>query len=412
MAKITEDLGSEDGKEFVGEALEKSLKSVNSLPSDNSKALVLAEITDILLNSDLIYLAKKFGEKAFTSTKGIKSTAEKAKTLSTLASIFAEHQLDKISIKIFEKAWKEADGIEDRGKRIEVFLSIIEDQLEKELKEKSENNLDKILPTALDLAENEDEIVPLAMTTETMAKIRKEKTEELCEKVLEYAQISESKDDRKWVISSVAKAFSRIGKYEKSMQLMKEFVLAGDSDLQLMEVALTLLDEGQTERALELKDHVKNKDLRDSLMGLVAEDLVNRKFVDEALELKEKIGDEFEIDLLLKNLVNHFAQKNRKKARKYLKMISSKEMKALAYLELALSHLQDGDHERAEELALKAKEMMTNSKSETVKLELIDALVDLGLKEKAYEAAEQITTSEERAIAFSSIAAGGYQNKK
>jgi len=411
IGKITEDLASEDGKEFVGEALENSLSSVNSLPSHNSKALVLVEITDILLNSDLIYLAKKFGEKAFTSTKEIKITAEKAKTLSRLASVFAEHQFDKISSKIFEKAWEEAETVEDRGKRIEVFLSIIEDQLEKKLHEKAKNNLDKILPTAIDLAENNNEIVPLAMTIETMAKIRKEKAEELCQRVLEYAQNTGSEDDRRWVISSVAKAFSRIGKHEKSMQLMDGLISSGDSDIQLVEVALTLSEEGQTERALELKDHVNNQDLKDSLMGLIAADLVNKKFVDEALELKEKIEDEFETDLLLKKLVSHFAGEDREKARMYLDEIWGEEMRALAYMELALSHLLDEDHQRAEELAMKAKETMTNSKSETVKLELIDVLIEIGLKDEVYEAAEKINTSEERAIAFGSIAANWYQNE-
>ncbi len=408
VRKITEDLASEDGKESVGEALEESLESVNSLPSDNSKALVLVEITEILLNSDLIYLAKRFGEKAFTSTKEIKITAEKAKTLSRLASVFAEHQFYKISSKIFKSAWNEAKTVEDRGKRIQVFLSIIEDQLEKGLYEKAENNLDKILPTALNLAEKENKIVPLAMTTETMAKIRKEKAEDLCEKVLEYAQCSESKGDRRWIISSVAKAFSRIGRHEKSMQLMRDLIPLEDSDIQLVEVAALLSNDGQTEKALELKDHVKNQDLRDSLMGMVAGDLVNRKFIDEALELKEKIEDEFETDLLLKNLVSHFAEEDRKKARIYLDEIRSQEMKSLAYKELALSFLQDEDHQRAEELAVKAKEMMTKSKSETVKVELVDVLIDVGLKEKACEIAEEITTSEERAIAFGSIAACCY----
>ena len=408
LEQITENLKRQDGKIFVGDALEKSLQSIESLPTDNNKALVLGEITDLLLDSDLIYLAKRFGEEALDSIEGIKTTAEKAKTLSRIASIFADYEFKHTSEKIFAKAWEEAERIEDEGKRVQVFLSIIEDQLDRNLNEKLEKNLDEVLSKALHLSEGEHDILPLAMTAETMAKIKGKKAEEICNRVLEYANNLELEDDHGWIIGSVAKAFSRIGKHEKSMELMRKLISKSGSDIPLVEVAITLSEEGQTERALELKDYVDNEELKDSLMGVIAADLINREFIDEALNLKKDIKDEFETDLLLKNLIRYYAPRDREKAMMYLQDISSLEMKALGYSELAKSHLQEDGHRRAKELALKALDMIVDAKSESIKLELIETLMEVGLEDKAIELAEDITSSEERAIAFGSIAASSY----
>ncbi|MBS3782576.1 MAG: hypothetical protein KGY68_08250 [Candidatus Thermoplasmatota archaeon] len=408
MEDITENLTRQDGKPLVGEALEESLGSVDSLPSDNNKAIVLTEITDIFFDSDLLYLAKRFGEKAVDSTEGIKQKSEKAKTLSRIASTFTEHDFRSISDKVFEKAMKEAESIKDEAKRVEVFLYVIEDLIENGLKKKAEKNLDKVLSTSVDLAEKEHDMVPLAMTAETIAKIDNKKGEETCKKVLEYLHNLDPVDDRGWIIISLAKAFSRIGRHEKSIELVKKLICAGDSDIQFVELGITLSDEGQVERALELRNHVKNEELRDTLTGKIASDLILKGSVEEALKLMEDIEDVFETDVILKKLVKHFAGRDRKKARKHLQEISSIEMKALAYRELAISHLYKDDHKRAKELALKAIEMIANSESESVKVELIETMIDLGLKDRAFELAEQIETSEERAIAFGSIAARTY----
>jgi len=409
MDKITENLTRQDGKEFVGDALEKSVESIDSLPSDNSEALVLTEITNLFLNFDLIYLGKKFGENAYDSTRGINIVSEKAKTLSRLASTFAENDFQQISDKIFEEAWNEAKSIKEEGKKIETFISIIEDQIEERLIKKAESNLDDILPKAMDLTEREGDVVPLAMVTETMAKIKKDKAEELCDKVLEYSEDIKSKDDLGWAISSVAKAFSRMGKHEKSMDLMKGLISSGIySDIQLVEVGITLSDEDQTEKALDLRNKIKNQGLKDTLTGKIASDLIKKNSVERALKLLKDIEDGFESDLVLKNLTTHFAMENSDKARRYLQKISSSEMKALAYSELANSHLRRDHRHKAKQLALKALEVIGDSSSESIRVELIETLLNIGLEDKAVELAEDIKTFEERAIAFGSIAAGSY----
>ncbi|MEF8835411.1 MAG: hypothetical protein V5A76_04575 [Candidatus Thermoplasmatota archaeon] len=406
IEEVTENISHQDGKTFVGEALEKSLESIGTLPSDNSKALILAEITDLLLDSDILYLAERFGKKAVESTTSIKITTEKAKTLSRIASIFAEYDIDQISDKIFEKALKVAKRVEDEGKRVEVLLTIIEDQLDKGLMEKAEKDLDEALSTALDVAEKKDDVVPLAMVAETMAKIDKERAEDLCERVLPFAQDLE--DDRDWILGSVAKAFSRIGLPERSMELVEELMSENISDIKLVEVAITLSQEDQTKIALELRDYVKNQELRDTLTGKIAADLVLDNSAEKALTLRKDIENEFEKDLLLKNIVSHYASSDPKKARDHLQEIGSKEMKALAYRELVLSNLNRDDEQRAKKIALKARDMISDSNSEAIKVELIATLMEVGLQEEAAGLAEGITTSEERAIAFGSIAALSY----
>lgn len=409
MEEIIENLAYQDKKGFVGDSLEKSIESIDKLPSENSEALVLAEVTDLLLDSDLIYLGKKFGESAYDSTRGINIESEKAKTLSRLASIFAKHDFQQISDMIFDEAYKEANEIKDEGKMMETLLSIIEDQLEKGLVKKAEDNLDNILSKAMNLAERDDELVPIAMVTETLAKIKKKKAEELCSKVLDYSKNIDLKDDHGWVMSSVAKALSRIGEHEKAMELMEDLIFSDNySDIHLVEVGITFSDEDQTKSALDLRNQIKNQGLRDTLTAKIASDLIIKNSIKHSLKLLKDIEDEFETDLLLKNLAAHFAIDNPERAEKYLEKISSRETKALAYSNLAASHLQEDDRHRAKQLVLKGIEMIEDSDSDSIKLELIETLMKIGLKDKAFELAEEITTSEERAIAFGSIAACNY----
>ncbi|MFW6064949.1 MAG: hypothetical protein ACOC8Y_05175 [Candidatus Natronoplasma sp.] len=133
-----------------------------------------------------------------------------------------------------------------------------------------------------------------------------------------------------------------------------------------------------------------------------------KESVEKALKLIEDIEDVFETDVILQKLVKHFASRDPVKAWKPLQEISFREIKALAYNELVISYLQKGDHRRAKELTLKAIEMIDDSESELVKLELIETLIEVGLKDRAFVLAEQITTYEERAIAFGTIAARCY----
>lgn len=408
IEEIKENLIRQDGKYLTGDALEKSLGSISSLPSDNSKALILTEITDLFLDSDLLYLAKRFGEKAVDSTTGIENKSEKAKTLSRTGSTFAEYDFKTISDKIFGKALIEAEGIKDEAKRVEVLLYVTEDLLESGLKEKGEKNLEKALSTSIDLAHKEDDIVHLAMTAEIIAKIDNEKAEEICQKVLEYLQNLESIDDRGWIMTSLAKAFLRIGRNAKSMELIEKLTSIDGSDIQLVELGITLSERGQIEWALKLRDHVKNEELKDVLTGKIAVDLILKESVEEALKLIEDIEDVFETDVILQKLVKHFASSDPIKAWRYLREISSREIKALAYNELVISYLQKGDHRGAKELALKAIEAIDGSESESAKLELIDTLIEVDLKDRAFELAEQITTDEERAMAFGTIAARCY----
>lgn len=406
MDEITENLNHQEEKKLVSKALEKSLESIGSLPSDNSKALVLREITDMFLDSGFLYLGKRLGEKTLDSASDIKIKPEKAKTLSGIASTFAEYDFDEVADKIFKKALKEAEKIEEEREKVEVFIYIIEEQLDKDLKGRAQENIDKVLSKALNLAERDRGIIPLAMVAETMAKLDKKRVEELCQRVLEYIRDEKPEDDWRIVVTLVAKAFSKIGRYKRSMELAEELTSENGSDIHLLEIGTSFSNEGQIERALEIRDHMNNRELKDPLTGQIAEDLILDGLLEKALRLKEDLKDEFERDLLLKNLVCHYGTDDRERARKYLNQIRSEEMKALAYIELANSYLKEkNNYHKAKEFSLKAKEMIVDSESESVKVELIETLVDVELKDQAYELADQIATSEERAIAFGSIAA-------
>lgn len=405
LDQIIDRMKTKDENPLMGSTLEKSIEAVKSLPSDNSRALVMDELIDVLLESDLIYLAKRFGDEALDFASNVKVTAEKTKTLSRLANTFSRHGFDNISQKIFENGLREADKLEDDEILVNVFILIAEEQLDDQLIDRAKANLDRALSPALNLAEDKEDIVPLSLVAELKARIGESEAEELCQDALRLSNKFDDQDEEYWVKCSIAKAFLRLGKNERAKTLIEEIKQSGGSDVHLMELGMALSEEGLSESALEIAGDIRNDDLRYPLMRSIATDLIHEDFTKDGLKLVETIEDIFERDLVYKELIEKLLEKGKSgRIYKYLDMMENKEIRALTHKQIGISYLREGKLQRATDHTLKARQLARESKKDSIKLEILDALMEIE-GEAALDLAEEIDTAEERAIAFAVIAA-------
>lgn len=403
--QIIDGLKDEDENDLVGNSLEKSIQTVRSLPSINSRALVLDELIDILLDSDLVYLAKRFGDEALDSALNVKIRAQKAKTMFRIATTFSSHDLEDISQKIYESALEETKKLEDDELVVDVFISIVEKQLENQLVDQARQNLDRALSAAMNLAEDGEDVVPLSLVAELKARLGEDEVEELCEETLRLSDKFGDQTKEWWIKCSIAKAFLRLERDEKAWPLIEEISENDGNDVHLMELGITLSQEGKSESAVEIAGDISNENLRYPLMRVIASDLIRKGFTKDALKLIETIEDIFERDLVYKELVEKLVEKGEYgRAYKYLDMMEDKDVEALTHKEIGLSYQREGKLQRATDHILKAREIAEESERDSIKLELVDAMMKIDKKYEAVDLSGEIDTAEERAIAFGIIA--------
>lgn len=405
LDRVIDELKHEDDRCLFANSLEKSIASVRSLSSHNSRALVLDELIDVLLEHDLVYIGKCFADEALDSAYDVEIKSEKAKTLSKLSTTFSRHGFDNISRSISESVLMETDGLEDEKTKAEVFISIAEDKIDHDLLDEARNILERARSAALRLAQNGGDIVYLALVAELKARIDGEGAEELNNEVLHFLRDPETREKNAWVICLAAKTFLRLGRYEEAMRLAHDLKQNEGTDIHMMEFGIALSQEGRSEDAVEIAGEIMKDDLRYPLIRVIATDLIQEGFIDDALKLNENIQDSFEKALVYKELVERSLKKgDQHRAYEYLDMIDDMDIKALAHKEMCMLYQQEGNDDKAADHLSKAREIVERSEKDSIKLELVDAMMQLKQEDAALDITERISTTVEKAIALGIIA--------
>ncbi|MFP4001064.1 MAG: tetratricopeptide repeat protein [Thermoplasmata archaeon] len=363
LGEIIDEMRREGGNSLTATTLQKSIDTLNSLPSSNSRALVINEVIDVFLENDLIYLANRFGDEALDSAFQVKVTSEKVKTLSRLASTFLKHEFESKYQEIFGYGLKEAEKIKDDQKLVDIFISVAEEQLDLGLVERAKKNLERALRPALNLSKDGKNIVPLTLVAEMKARMGDDEVEELCRYALALTSDFNTREDEKWIKCIIGKTFLRLGETEKAKTLIEEINQSGAGDIYLMELGIALSDEGLWENALKIVGDIESDDIRDTLIRIIATDLIHKALVDQALKLVETIEDRWERDQIYKELIKNLLEKGEyERVHEYLVFMENEEIKSITNKDISLSYLKDGKLQRAEDHALKARELAEKSK--------------------------------------------------
>lgn len=393
-------------RQEMGELIEESITSLKTLTSYNSRAIVFNELIDVLLDSDMIYIAKSFGDEALACTSQIENRVEKAKTLSRLSNTFHRHGFHQLSQEIFESVLKEIEDLDDSHRLVNLLISLIEEQLDDDLIDRGRETLDRTLPIALNLAEDSDILVPLALLTDMKARIGDENAEAIAEKTLSLSKKIDRDDEDGWVDCSLIKAFIRLDRYETAEELLKQLENKGCSDLHLMEIGIVLSEKKLFEKALDLTSKMQDDHFRFPLMRVLACDLIFEDLTEDAMKLAEDIEDDFERDLVYKELVEKsLDEENFDDAYRYLQMIENSYIDALTQKQIGLKYHKKGRQKKAIDHLLEAGQIASEIDKDSIKLEIVEGLMELGMDDRATKIVETIETIEEKTISLVIIAA-------
>ncbi|MFW5946030.1 MAG: hypothetical protein ACOCTN_04060, partial [Candidatus Natronoplasma sp.] len=184
---------------------------------------------------------------------------------------------------------------------------------------------------------------------------------------------------------------------------------SGAGDIYLMELGIALSDEGLWENALKIVGDIESDDIRDTLIRIIATDLIHKALVEQALKLVETIEDRWERDQIYKELIKNLLEKGEyERVHEYIGFMENAEIKSITNKEISLSYLKDGKLQRAEDHALKARELAEKSKKDSVKLEILEVVIAIEGKEPALSLVKDMDTLEEKAIGFGIIAAESF----
>lgn len=406
LKKIIDDLKQKKDRNKIGNALDELKKCIDSIPSYTSKTLVLNEIMAMMLEKDAIYLGKKLGEKAIEYTDKIDNQREKAKSIAQISTTLSEHGFQKISKKMTERAFEEGKKIRDEEKRVEVLLSVTYDQFKNGFKKLAEDNFNHLLEKARALAKEQGKVLPLAQSAEKAARMRHDKTEEICEEISKFLDNNEVESEKIWVKKCLASAYLLIDNIDKGERLASDLARMNNSSISLYEVISVFSEKGLFDEAIKFSKNIENKELRDSAVQIIIDELVEEEKIDRAVKLYDGMTSGFEKDIASKILAEFFTDKgDLENANNYIDNIDDFQINIRAELSISKINLENGQVKQAEKFAFQALEKENLVDSDAVRLQLVETLVLLNYKKECKDIEGKIENPEEKAMALGSLAA-------
>ncbi len=408
IKKIAKNLSKKKDKVPIGIALEETLEILHSISPNSSKSLVLAWITDMMFENKRIYLGKKMGLESMRYAKKIDDLEERCKTLSNLASVFGKRNFHDLADNIHELAFNTVNEIEREEKRVITAIHIVEDQIEAGYEEKARIELNNIVEKALTIAEENKDIFPIALCVETGAKVEIEDIDDLFKKTIELVEKEDIKknNDIPWIKTCLVNASIILNRINKADELTSHLKSQEEKNLQLADIIETYSNEGFFRKAGSLLRHIDNKNIRDSAIESLVENYLKRDEIDKAMDYYRDIESSFEKDLASKKIAIYYAQiEEYEKAEEFIYSIADNQLKIFSELELAEIYMKNNRIKKSRERTLQALKKGKKTDSDSIKLELVKSLIQVGFQKEAFDLSEKIDVLEEKAMAFGAIAA-------
>ncbi|MFW6072076.1 MAG: hypothetical protein ACOC6U_01095 [Thermoplasmatota archaeon] len=401
LAERLKDLGEKSLHKVL---LNEALNTAEQISSPENKTRVLAEMAVNLFNSGLEDLGKDIYHRILNSSEDIEKDSDRAKTLADLGRTFFDID-KKISEEFFERATGTAGEISDVEERIKSITHIAENKVKIDLIEEGVQLCEDVYEDALNLAEKEQNVLPLINIAEILAEAGHfNQSIDICKKARVLSKDISNENERCWALGSIGVVYAKSDKIENAVDTAKVICSEEEGNLPLGEIMISLAEADETEKALEFIDCVTNKELADSILSDIGCKLAKRGRIDEAEYVKELIDDHEEKEWINKEIAVFKASTGQFfEAIRIAETFIDIDLKILALTEIAKSLIIKGEESKLRETIEAIIELSEDSISDSVKVNTGEILADTGFLDLAVDKAREIKTSEEKAIALSYI---------
>ncbi|MFW5927940.1 MAG: tetratricopeptide repeat protein, partial [Thermoplasmatota archaeon] len=273
LAERLKDLGE---KSLHKPLLNEALNTEEQISSPENKTRVLAEMAVNLFNSGLEDLGKDIYEKILTSSECIEKDSDRAKTLADLGRTFFDID-KKISEEFFERATGTAGEISDVEERIKSITHIAENKVKIDLIEEGVQLCEDVYEDALNLAEKEQNVLPLINIAEILAEGGHfQQSIDICKKARLLSKDISNENERCWVLGSIGVVYAKSDEIENAVDIAEMICSEEEGNLPVGEIMISLAEADETEKALEFIDCVTNKELVDSILSDIGCKLAKR----------------------------------------------------------------------------------------------------------------------------------------
>ncbi len=262
--------------------LDESLQEVSNISSAENRSRVLAQMSEQFFDSGLEELGGYICRKSLGSSEEIKKKLDRVKTLGDTALYVYEYERE-LAEDILGKALNTAREISDCSEKIRAFAFVAEVRTTCGLEEEAKRDCEEVLQEALDLAEREDDVLPLTRLLEVLADVSSDREiQDLCERASEFADELSNENDKNWMLARISIALVKAGLLKKADQIAERLCSEGEG-LPIGEVMIALTEADEVEKALSFQRCISSQLLKDSILSEMVSVLAEKGDVSKAL---------------------------------------------------------------------------------------------------------------------------------